>query len=120
MDRHIENVYLHLRFQILSLNLNNIKQGREVFFLLTAIFGQNIVVILSNCGPDAKVHSAMARLKVQKMAKIASFSAISSASSIKAKDSLKEHVSVQGYAHMANLGRHCDVNESCSIIANGK
>ena len=73
--------------------------------------GRNIVVILSNCGPDAKVHSAMARLKVQKMANIASFSAISSASSIKAKDSLKEHVSVQGYAHMANLGRHCYVNE---------
>ena len=69
-------------------------------------------------GPDAEVHSDMARLKVQKMAK--SFSAISSASSIKAKDSLKEHVSVQGYAHMANLGRHCYVNESCSIIANGK
>ena len=45
------------------------------------------------------------------MANIASFSAISSASSIKAKDSLKEHVSVQGYAHMANLGRHCYVNE---------
>ena len=28
-------------------------------------------------GPDAEVHSDMARLKVQKMAKIASFSAIS-------------------------------------------